>query len=186
MLYLVESWKIIDITVDGGKWYNLKVADNTTSDQALPSVSPIQGWKPFPSRQVRSNFIYGHIYHYQLENVVLIGEDGKVGHRFVFLLCISCTNVYKINMFKKVQFLQLSNCESSYRSRRVQRIISSDQRPASQRISWPNIVIFGSLIQVARIRLCLCGPPTDTGRHLDQRNPRIWTLMYVNFLLCTK
>ena len=41
MLYLVESWKIIGITVDGGKWYNLKVADNTTSDQALPSVSSI-------------------------------------------------------------------------------------------------------------------------------------------------
>ena len=62
-----------DITVDCGKWYNLKVADNTISDQA-----PILGWNPFPSRPVPSNLNYGHVYHYLLESVVLIGEKGKV------------------------------------------------------------------------------------------------------------
>ena len=67
----------IDITVDGGKWYDLKVGDKTTSDQSLPSVPPIFGWKPFPSRPIPSNFNYGHIYHYLLESVVLVGEDGK-------------------------------------------------------------------------------------------------------------
>ena len=62
-----------DITVDCGKWYNLKVADNTISDQA-----PILGWNPFPSRPVPSNLNYGHVYHYLLESVVLIGEERKV------------------------------------------------------------------------------------------------------------
>ena len=33
---------------------------------------------PFPSRPVPSNLNYGHVYHYLLEIVVLIGEEGKV------------------------------------------------------------------------------------------------------------
>jgi hypothetical protein len=31
----------------------------------------------FPSQTIPANFNYGHIYHYLLESVVLLGQDGK-------------------------------------------------------------------------------------------------------------
>ncbi|CAG2186012.1 unnamed protein product [Mytilus edulis] len=54
----------IDITIDGGKWCDLKAA-KTKKDP-----SPLY-------RQIPENFNYGHIYHYLLESVVMVSENGK-------------------------------------------------------------------------------------------------------------
>jgi hypothetical protein len=37
----------------------------------------VTGWNIFPSQTIPANFNYGHIYHYLLESVVLLGQDGK-------------------------------------------------------------------------------------------------------------
>lgn len=70
----------IDLNVDGGEWYNIKdeqINKEIKDDKVQPALAPITGWKPFPSVDIPQNANYGHIYHYLLESVVLIGEDGK-------------------------------------------------------------------------------------------------------------
>jgi hypothetical protein len=37
----------------------------------------VTGWNIFLSQTIPANFNYGHIYHYLLESVVLLGQDGK-------------------------------------------------------------------------------------------------------------
>ncbi|XP_071166179.1 uncharacterized protein [Mytilus edulis] len=69
----------IDINIDQGKWYDIKLGkvkpESVKKNQ--PAIPPVLGWKTFPSRPIPVNFNYGHIYHYLLESVVLLGEDGK-------------------------------------------------------------------------------------------------------------
>lgn len=69
----------IDINIDDGKWFTSKLSNekSSTSPDIETVIPPVLGWKPFPSRTVPSNFNYGHIYHYLLESVKLLGEDGS-------------------------------------------------------------------------------------------------------------
>ena len=65
----------VDPKADGGKWYNIKVEKNKSSDtSSAPSVDqlvnfPGNGWKEFPSINVLAMFNYGHVYHYLVESV---------------------------------------------------------------------------------------------------------------------
>lgn len=78
---VIDSGRLdqIDINIDQGKWYDIKLGkvkpESVKKNQ--PAISPVLGWKTFPSRPIPVNFNYGHIYHYLLESVVLLGEDGK-------------------------------------------------------------------------------------------------------------
>ena len=69
----------IDVKIDGGKWFQSKYATlkKDASERKNPALPPILGWKPFPSQQIPKNFNYGHIYHYLLESVTLISDDGR-------------------------------------------------------------------------------------------------------------
>ncbi|CAC5403327.1 unnamed protein product [Mytilus coruscus] len=71
----------IDFSVDGGKWYDIKyesVKKETSAEKNKnPALPPVLGWKQFPNNPIPQNFNYGHIYHYLLESVVLLNEDGK-------------------------------------------------------------------------------------------------------------
>lgn len=74
----------IDLTVDQGKWCEIKankLKSETNNDTQNPLIPPLLGWKSFPSKTVPKNFNYGHIYHYLLESVVLVGENGNKKNR---------------------------------------------------------------------------------------------------------
>ena len=59
----------------GGKWYNLIIEDsasieNTNSKTSITSLGdlPTDGWRLFPSKNVRTNFNYGPVYFYRVES----------------------------------------------------------------------------------------------------------------------
>jgi len=60
----------IDPSVDQGKWYELKSAEISTSDESVP-ILPVTGWKAFPSNPsgIPAFFNNGSVYHYLVESV---------------------------------------------------------------------------------------------------------------------
>lgn len=64
----------LDVSVDGGHWYDVKCKTRTTTS-SIP-ILPISGWKKFPSTNIiPSNFNDGHMYHYIIESVQDVGVD---------------------------------------------------------------------------------------------------------------
>ena len=65
----------VDPKNDGGKWHNLIIEDsasieNTNSYTFIVSLGDLStdGWRLFPSKNVRANFNYGHVYFYLVES----------------------------------------------------------------------------------------------------------------------
>ena len=65
----------VDVKVDGGKWYDMKKNQETSTDASTPSTStasihniPTDGWNVYPSKQLPANFNYGHVYFYLVES----------------------------------------------------------------------------------------------------------------------
>ena len=62
----------VDPKVDGGKWYEIKrdglsVFSNYVFEPE--TLSPVGGWRVFPSCDIPGMFNYGHIYYYLVESV---------------------------------------------------------------------------------------------------------------------
>ena len=68
---------VFDVSIDGGKWFAAKVLKEneelkgreTLNEQVAVPIVPEKGWRSFPSQDIPSLFIYGHIYHYPLESI---------------------------------------------------------------------------------------------------------------------
>ena len=68
--------KHIDIAVDGGKWFQMKLGNIQQAPTLQVPVAPIQGWKIFPSTiTIPPNYNYGHIHHHIVESVQIITQD---------------------------------------------------------------------------------------------------------------
>ncbi|XP_062614630.1 uncharacterized protein LOC134276383 [Saccostrea cucullata] len=71
----------ISVSVDAGKWMDLKASDlrASTSDDASnnPKIPPVVGWKVFPSTNLPQYFNEGHIHHYIIESVQLVDKPGN-------------------------------------------------------------------------------------------------------------
>jgi hypothetical protein len=80
-----NSHKVLDVSIDDGKWFAQKVLkeskeilnikDDRVQYQAVIPVIPTSGWCVFQSKDIPSLFNYGHIYHYALESVKTIVKD---------------------------------------------------------------------------------------------------------------
>ncbi|KAL3862316.1 hypothetical protein ACJMK2_008294 [Sinanodonta woodiana] len=69
----------ISISVDGGKWYHLKLKklqETETQHQDKPKAStpPITGWNIFPSVDLPKHFNAGHVHHHIIESVQFTGQ----------------------------------------------------------------------------------------------------------------
>ena len=69
--------RILDVSIDGGKWFAIKVLkeneelskkENVKEEYVVPAV-PASGWRSFPSYDIPVLFNYGHIYYYALESI---------------------------------------------------------------------------------------------------------------------
>ena len=67
---------VLDPSIDGGKWVDIKQQandhkiDNTNSGRSshVPDI-PTSGWKRWPSYDIPAQFNYGHVYFYALESL---------------------------------------------------------------------------------------------------------------------
>ena len=58
------------LKVDGGKWYDIKKNQETSTDASTPSIHniPTDSWNVYPSKPLPANFNYGHVYFYLIES----------------------------------------------------------------------------------------------------------------------
>ncbi|KAK6169926.1 hypothetical protein SNE40_018445 [Patella caerulea] len=71
--------KDIPVSIDGGKWYNLKLQklkDQDTGRSQIP-ILPITGWNVFPSVNLPKHFNKGHIHHHIVESVQFIHQTNS-------------------------------------------------------------------------------------------------------------
>jgi len=67
---------VLDPSIDGGKWIDIKQQSNghkidkTNSGKSsqVPDI-PTSGWKSWPSYDIPAQFNYGHVYFYALESL---------------------------------------------------------------------------------------------------------------------
>ena len=75
--------RVLDASIDGGKWFAAKVLKEneelkgreTFNEQVAVPIVPEKGWRSFPSQDIPSLFNYGHIYHYALESIQTVQLD---------------------------------------------------------------------------------------------------------------
>ncbi|KAK7485561.1 hypothetical protein BaRGS_00023249 [Batillaria attramentaria] len=69
----------IDISIDGGKWYQLQCQKTNDTAEVKSSKLPVPpvtltGWNNFPSVAIPKYFNNGHIYHYIVESACVNGQ----------------------------------------------------------------------------------------------------------------
>lgn len=74
------SHHILDVSIDDGKWFAVKVhRENSnvqfTSEFVSVPLLPKTGWHAFPSKDIPCLFNYGHIYFYALESIRTISNE---------------------------------------------------------------------------------------------------------------
>ena len=81
--------RILDVSIDGGKWFAIKVLkeneelskkENVKEECVVPAV-PASGWRSFPSYDIPVLFNYGHIYYYALESIRTVQLDPSLDVR---------------------------------------------------------------------------------------------------------
>ena len=98
--------RILDVSIDGGKWFAEKVLKEneelkgreTFNEQVAVPIVPEKGWHSFPSQDIPSLFNYGHIYHYALESIQTVQLDPNI----IFLA------VHQMALWVKMEFLKLN------------------------------------------------------------------------------
>ena len=98
--------RILDVSIDGGKWFAAKVLKEneelkgreTFNEQVAVPIVPEKGWRSFPSQDIPSLFDYGHIYHYALESIQTVQLDPNI----IFLA------VHQMALWVKMEFLKLN------------------------------------------------------------------------------
>ena len=98
--------RILDVSIDGGKWFAAKVlkeneelkGGETFNEQVAVPIVPEKGWRSFPSQDIPSLFNYGHIYHYALESIQTLQLDPNI----IFLA------VHQMALWVKMEFLKLN------------------------------------------------------------------------------
>ncbi|KAE8749229.1 hypothetical protein FOCC_FOCC004137, partial [Frankliniella occidentalis] len=68
----VGADKILDPSVEGGKWYEKKKEMMSTQAASLlqnSALFPETGWDPFPSRDIPQSYNFGSVYYYLVESM---------------------------------------------------------------------------------------------------------------------
>ena len=70
------------MSVDNGKWYNIKLegVKKLETNKEKCSVPPITGWDSFPSMNLPKYFNKGHIHHHIVESVQFVQQPGCSGN----------------------------------------------------------------------------------------------------------
>ncbi|XP_031556776.1 uncharacterized protein LOC116293487, partial [Actinia tenebrosa] len=79
------NYRILDPSIDGGRWLDIKVSKEYSKDgkiikepkNKVPEI-PTSGWKNFPSNDIPAQFNYGHVYLYALESLPSRSESEVV------------------------------------------------------------------------------------------------------------
>ena len=75
--------RMLDPSIDNGKWFAAKVLKESCESKAncssisLPFI-PSTGWRSFPSQNIPSLFNYGHVYYYALESIPNVTDCGEI------------------------------------------------------------------------------------------------------------
>ncbi|XP_013419437.1 uncharacterized protein LOC106180092 [Lingula anatina] len=64
----------IDITIDGGKWYQKK-AGILVERSANKPIPPVTGWKPLVATSLPAQYNYGNVYHWLVESMPSLPGD---------------------------------------------------------------------------------------------------------------
>lgn len=86
-----RNHRILDVSIDEGKWFSAKVLKEsskdsvdgikqTNSNQRIPHV-PSNGWNTFQSQDIPAMFNYGHIHYYALESLQVENIDEENDYR---------------------------------------------------------------------------------------------------------
>ena len=75
--------RVLDVSIDGGKWFAAKVLKENEELKGKADfggrvdapVIPDAGWRLFPSQDIPVMFNYGHVYHYALESIKTVTLD---------------------------------------------------------------------------------------------------------------
>ena len=80
------SHRVLDVSIDQGKWFAAKVIKENQEvivDKSIKSklsfvpTVPVSGWRTFQSQDIPVLFNYGHIYYYALESIkTVVTESG--------------------------------------------------------------------------------------------------------------
>ena len=80
------SHRVLDVSIDQGKWFAAKVIKDNQEvivDKSIKSklsfvpTVPVSGWRTFQSQDIPVLFNYGHIYYYALESIkTVVTESG--------------------------------------------------------------------------------------------------------------
>ena len=81
-----ESHRVLDVSIDQGKWFAAKVIKenqevivdkSVKSKLSFASTVPVSGWRTFQSQDIPVLINYGHIYCYALESIkTVVTESG--------------------------------------------------------------------------------------------------------------
>ena len=80
------SHRVLDVSIDQGKWFAAKVIKENQEvivDKSIKSklsfvpTVPVSGWRTFQSQDIPVLFNYGHIYYHALESIkTVVTESG--------------------------------------------------------------------------------------------------------------